>query len=82
MHNGKTFQIKSKGKLERHIKSTHKVDIIQCFILLNNTINTFQPPIADIAIADVTITTERAEVVDFTMPFMKLGNKTTLHPPK
>lgn len=28
---------------------------------------------ADLAIADLTITYERAQVVDFTMPFMNLG---------
>lgn len=32
---------------------------------------------ADLAIADLTITYERAQVVDFTMPFMNLGKEIT-----
>ena len=33
----------------------------------------FQPTKADLAIADLTVTTVRNNAIDFTMPFMKLG---------
>ena len=32
-----------------------------------------QPSVADLAIADLTITSQRNDDIDFTMPFMKLG---------
>ena len=35
----------------------------------------FQPASADLAIGDITITAQRNEDIDFTLPFMKLGNK-------
>ena len=33
----------------------------------------FQPPVADVAIADLTVTSQRNADIDFTLPFMKLG---------
>ena len=33
----------------------------------------FQPKKADLAIGDMTVTTVRNNAIDFTMPFMKLG---------
>ena len=37
--------------------------------------NAFFPQKADLAVADLTITYEREQGVDFTMPFMNLGKK-------
>ena len=48
---------------EAHLKYTQQIAL--------NVINFFQK--ADLAIGDITITYEREQAVDFTMPFMNLG---------
>jgi hypothetical protein len=41
--------------------------------LLPNLTCCVQPPVADMAIADLTVTSQRNADIDFTLPFMKLG---------
>ena len=47
--------------------------LIQSKYVTSSSLFSFQK--ADLAIADLTITYEREQAVDFTMPFMNLGKK-------
>ncbi|KAG1653682.1 Glutamate receptor ionotropic, kainate 3 [Nymphon striatum] len=50
-----------------HIQRMENITIIKLFYSLDNTSS------ADLAMGDLTITYEREQAVDFTMPFMNLG---------